>query len=191
MSSQLGDLLVRYQADLQVWVRRHAGRRILRYESCADVVQAIICAALEQEPQFVYRGEKPFLAWMYQVARHKLLDRARYWSATRRDSSKVIRLLEAESRELDPPASITSPSSRAARREQIMLVTKALAGLPERDRQLVGMAARGLTMGEIARALDVLPNAAKQARRRALERLVRLCRLHSQWLQLPPPEDGV
>ncbi len=185
MSTRLGDLLVQHQRDLEAWVRAHAGRRILRYESCSDVVQAIICAALEQEHNFEYQGERPFLAWMYRVARHALLDRARYWSATRRDSTKVIRLLEAESRELDPPASITSPSSRAARREQILLVTKALSGLPERDRELVGMAARGMTMGEIARALELSPNTAKQARRRALERLVRLCRLHSQWL-LPP-----
>ncbi len=179
--SELGDLLVRFQPHLERFVRRHAGRRILRYENVSDLVHATICAALAEKERFRFQGDAPFLAWLQRLARNLLVDRARYWSAARRDSAKVIRLLLAESHELDPTASITSPSSRAARREQLLTITRSLAALPDRDRALVSMAARGLTMGEIAEALQISPNTAKQARRRALQRLLRLCRLHEQY----------
>ncbi len=176
--TELGALLVRHEGTLRFFIRKHAGLRLLRYESVDDLAQGVVCKALQLGERFTYEGDQAFVAWLQCVTRNFIGNRVDYWRAARRDTTRVVRLLEAESQELDPTSSITSPSSRAARKEQLIRVTRAMAGLPERDRALVLMAARGLTTSEIGRQLGLQPDSAKKARQRALKRLVKICRLH-------------
>lgn len=187
----LGALLVTHRAVLRRWLERKAGVRLLRYEGLDDLLQGVQCRALTLAESFRYQGEAPFFAWLFRVAEHFLYDRSRYWSAQRRDTTRVIRLLEVESGGWDVPASITSPSSSAARRELIEAVTRAVASLPARDQELIALAARGASGEEIAARLGLLPRSATQARRRAIERLTKVVRLMNRhWLPRRPPEEN-
>ena len=164
------------QGDLERYVRRHAGPGLLRYESVEDLVQGIHLEALRSRGTFEYRGEEELLGWLFRVARNHIYHRAAHWQAAKRDSAGVMRLV-AETGGFDPPASGTSPSSFAGRREQLVLVTRALSALPDRDRQLLGRCLKGATIDDLANEFGMTYEAAKHARQRALERLRKTHRL--------------
>ncbi len=171
------DALAAYQPYLERHVRRMAGLRLTRYEALADLVQGVLLRALKALPDFEYRSERELLGWLKTLARHHVLDRVDHWKAVRRNCGRVIRLVETESRGFDPSDHGTSPSSRAARREQIVLVTRAMEGLRSRDRALLEKSARGASIEDLAEELGISYESAKKARQRAIERLQKAHRL--------------
>lgn len=173
----LRTLLVEHQDDLARFVARHAGARLLRFESAEDLVQGMLVQILAYEESFEYRSVPEFLAWLYRIARQQIYKRTAHWYAAKRGSGDVVRLLARETGEIDPPASGTSPSSFAGRREQVVLVTRALARLGGRDREIVEWSAAGASIEELAERLGIAYEAAKKARLRALERLRKLYEL--------------
>jgi RNA polymerase sigma factor (sigma-70 family) len=167
------------QADLVVFVRRHAGR-LLRFETEEDLVQGIHARALERGGSYRHRGREQFLAWMYSVARTHLADRHHYWGAMRRRPSSLLRLVGDGSTGVgtpEPAASVTGPSTFAARRELVSLVAQALSLLREQDRNLVRWLGDGVPVKEQASRLGLSPDAAESASRRALERFRKAYRL--------------
>jgi RNA polymerase sigma factor (sigma-70 family) len=173
---ELPDLLVAHRDMLVAYVTRHAGR-ILRHESAEDLVQAVHLRVLERRAAFEWRGEESFLAWLRAATRNHLVDRYAYWTALRRRPARLVRLLSAgdstsgTSGAAEPPSTQTGPSTFASRREQIDVAVKALALLPDRDRDLVRWACEDVPSDEQARRLGISVEAAERARRRALERL--------------------
>ncbi len=170
----LDEALVRYQPQLTGYIRQQRGLRLARFETVEDLVQGVMCDALKQRERFVWRGPARFQSWLQTVARHHLINRAEYWTALRRDSRRLIRFIERESRPFDPPASATSPSSLAARREQLVLVVQAIAKLRPRDRAVLEELSAGADIEGLAEALGISYQAAKQARLRALDRVHKL-----------------
>ena len=171
---RLSELLVRHRADLIRFVSRHASARLRRFEAPDDLVQGIHVQALRQKERFEYRGDREFFAWLYRIARSYLLDRAAHWYALRRRSVRLVRIAQAESGSLpgfEPPATGTSPSSFANRRDRLVLVSRALSTLPPRDREMIQLSSAGLSIGEIAEKLDLAYDTAARARLRAFERL--------------------
>ena len=77
----------------------------------------------------------------------------------------------------EPASSRTSPSMYAARREQLVLLSKAMSTLGDRDRELLKMASEGCSVAEQASALDISHEAAQRACLRAFERLGKAFRL--------------
>jgi len=177
-SKSLSELLVAHEQALVQFVRNKAGLRLLRFETLEDLVQGVHCEALRAGASFEYRSEPEFMAWIYRVARHHIYSRAAYWCALKRNSGGLIKLIESETEGgFEPVATGTSPSSFAGRREQIVLITRALNSMRERDKQMLQRWASGATIEQMAGEFELTYDAAKRARLRAMERLQKLHRL--------------
>lgn len=167
--------LAQHYEELARFVSRRAGGALLRQEPSEDLVQGLGAHALAHAGA----GEPPrdVRAWLLGVAENYLHDRRDYWNALKRSGSGLLRagLAEAAAPEvtaaLEPAASVTGPSTFAARREQIELLAAAMDLLLPRDRELVRGLGEGLSVEEQAGALGLSYDAALQARLRALARL--------------------
>ncbi len=176
-SKSLEKLLVEHDENLHAFVRNNASLLALRYESVEDIVQGVHLQALKAGEKFEYRSDKEFFGWIYQIARHYMYNRTAYWKALRRNSGGLIRIYETETDGFDPVDTGTSPSSIAARREQIVTLTRALARIRTSDRDLLKKAAEGASIEALAEERGVSYDAVKQARLRALGRLRKMHKL--------------
>jgi RNA polymerase sigma factor (sigma-70 family) len=173
----LPSLLARHGDRVEVIVR-HEARGLLRYETEEDLVQGIHLRALERAAGFRWEGEAPFFAWLRKTAESFLSDRRSYWYALKRRSGRVLRLAQSTDgtgetgtgAAAEPASTSTGPSTFAARREGILLVTRVLDALLPRDRDLVRWTAEGTPLEEQARRLGIAYEAAGKARQRALKR---------------------
>jgi RNA polymerase sigma factor (sigma-70 family) len=168
--------LDRQRAIVLRFIEKHAGGALLRVESSEDLAQDVCALALRHAERLELRGEPAFRAWLFEIAKNHMADRRDYWSALKRAGAVVLRLGVAESGDAswhevrDVAASVTGPSTFAARREQLALAARALSLLLPRDRALVEAVARGVTAREQALELGWKSGAVESARKRALER---------------------
>lgn len=174
--------LAAQRGELLRFIERRAGGALVRMESPEDLTQDILARALRAAESFEWRDDAGFRAWLFEVARNHLQDRRAYWSALKRAGSAVLRLdggpeSASWSEISDLAASVTGPSTFAARREQIAVAAKALALLLPRDRALVEGIIAGLSASEHAAQLGLTTQAVESARKRALERLRKTFRL--------------
>lgn len=165
------------------YCRQHGGR-LLRYETADDLAQGVQLAAVQRAARFELRTEGEFEAWLYTVARGFLANRSAYWSAQKRRSGRLLRITSSPDARLagdgvvrEPALAATGPSTFAARREQIVLATKALSLLLARDQQLVRWYSEDVPLTEQAELLGLGYDALRAAQRRALERFRRSFRL--------------
>ena len=178
VAPSLPDLVAAHRSRLVRLVEQAAGD-LLRYETTEDLAQGACARALEFGKGFLYRGEKEFLGWFFQVAHQHLVQRRDYWSALKRGVDVVRRLTTfgpstVRRRRGGSPASPTpGPSTVASSKEQIALAFKAVALLLPRDQDLVRWMTEGLSIEETAARLGVTYDAAERARLRAVERLRR------------------
>jgi len=167
-------LLDRNRSRLNAFVRQHAGS-LLAFEGVDDLRQAVEVRVLEQRARFEYRSDPEFLAWLFTLARGVLADRHDYWTALKRRSGKVLRYTVSKGSTgagVPLPASTrTGPGTFAERRELLQLATRALASLPERDRQLVQMHSEQIPLEQQSQQLGLTYAATQKASLRAQERL--------------------
>lgn len=97
--------------------------------------------------------------WLFTVATNLVRDRARKRSRHRRLSVSVPR-----------PSPPTRPDDETERGERVKRVREVLAGLSERDRQLLLMREEGFKYDEIAEAIGVAPGSVGTLLARALRR---------------------
>ncbi len=172
----LEELLVQHQGDMIRRLRRR-GAGLLRYESEEDLAQGVHLRALQGADNFEYRGENAFFAFLASLVRAHVSDRHEYWMAARRNGGAMVRVTQVGPRSdpghapgVDPTAGITGPVTFAQRRDQLALAAQAVDVLLPRDQKLVAMIQEGLTIEEIAQALELSYDAAERARLRAIER---------------------
>jgi RNA polymerase sigma factor (sigma-70 family) len=179
---ELARLLSEQRPFLLGLVRREASG-LLGYEEADDLVQGITARALGAADGFAWQGEEAFKGWLVTLTRRHVADRHDHWRALKRGSGRVVRLTfgGSDPAGVTPPAaSGPGPSTFASRREMLVLATRALAALSERDRQLVRWSSEGLSPAEMAARLDTSPDTARKASARALDRLRKTARLLSQ-----------
>jgi len=165
-------LLARYAPEIEAYVARRGGPLVRAHESSADVAQSVCREALERlrSGRFRFQGEAQFRQWLYRAALLKLMARARYWKAERRDGAAP---LHSESQLA--PAAASTPSENAARVEELAALERALAELGERQREVVALAyGEGLSHAEIAERLGTSEAYSRTLLSRALVRLSRL-----------------
>ncbi|NQU48654.1 MAG: hypothetical protein HQ519_08400 [Planctomycetes bacterium] len=169
-------LILTYRDELRSFIAAHAGQPLLRCETVDDLFHGLTARILKAGLEYEYQGQAEARGWVYRVTRSYLTDRARYWTALKRDSGKVLRFEASQTGQVgwDPAASQTSPSQYAVRREQVVLAARALDLLLERDRALMGWAAQGISTTEQAKLLNISYDAASQASHRAKERFRRV-----------------
>ena len=182
------DLSARLAAHRPTLLRflERAGSGLLRFESVDDLAQLVAQRALEQAERFEDRGEEEFLGWVKTIARAVIADRHDHWHALKRGRGKVLRLTWSPDASRDPaavsppPQETAGPATRAAKREQLDLIVRVLAALPERDRSLVQWASHGVPLAEQAERLGIGYDAAQRAGHRALDRFKKAVRLATE-----------
>ncbi|GAA5147039.1 sigma-70 family RNA polymerase sigma factor [Pseudonocardia eucalypti] len=148
-------LVVRY-------CRARLGRSERTFASADDVAQEVCMAVLTALPSYRDQG-RPFLAFVYGIAAHKVIDAHR--AAGRNKSDPVADIP-------DSPQVGDGPEQQALRFESAGEMGRLLEVLPEKQREiLVLRVVNGLSAEETAEAVGSTPGAVRVAQHRALARL--------------------
>jgi RNA polymerase sigma-70 factor (ECF subfamily) len=130
--------------------------------SADDVAQEVCLAVLTALPGYRVQG-RPFLAFVYGIASHKVIDAHR--AAGRNRSEPVA----------DVPDSLDhgdGPEQRALRVELSEQMSRLLDQLPDKQREIIVLrVVVGLSAEETADAVGSTPGAVRVAQHRALARL--------------------
>jgi RNA polymerase sigma-70 factor, ECF subfamily len=130
--------------------------------SADDVAQEVCLAAITALPRYKDQG-RPFLAFVYGIAAHKVADAHRATARNRADPTDVVP--ERFSMEAGPEQLVLEAESSAR-------MTKLLAVLPEKQREiLILRVVVGMSAEETAEAVGSTAGAVRVAQHRALARL--------------------
>ncbi|WP_367136665.1 sigma-70 family RNA polymerase sigma factor [Saccharothrix sp. HUAS TT1] len=148
-------LVVRY-------CRARVGRQERSFTSADDVAQEVCLALLNALPTYSDHG-RPFLAFVYGIAAHKVADAHR--AALRNRAEPVPEVP-------DGPDEQVGPEQSALRVELSRKIGELLRLLPDRQREIVLLrVVVGLSADQTADAVDATPGAVRVAQHRALTRL--------------------
>lgn len=149
-------LIVRY-------CRARVGRQDRTYVSADDVAQEVCLAVLTALPGYRDQG-RPFLAFVYGIAAHKVADAHR---ATARNRADLMPEMP------DSPAiAEEGPEEQAIRAELAGWMHSLMETLPEKQREILTLrVVMGLSARETAEAVGSTPGAVRVAQHRALGQL--------------------
>ncbi len=171
-------LFARHQSDLRTFVARRIDPRARARLDPSDVVQETQLEAYRRMDDYLRRRPMPFRVWLRRTAYERVLKlRRHHLGAARRSVDRELGLPDRSSLLLARPFldSASSPSRQLARRDLVACVRKALARLPEVDREVLLMRnVDELPFREIACMLDVEAAAVRKRYGRALLRLRKL-----------------
>lgn len=130
--------------------------------SAEDVAQEVCLAAMQALPRYHDQG-RPFLAFVYGIASHKVADARRAVARNRTDpTDEVPERYSADS----------GPEQLAVQADSAARMTKLLQVLPEKQREILTLRiVVGLSAEETAEAVGSTPGAVRVAQHRALARL--------------------
>ena len=184
----LGELCALYRNYLRMVVRTGLGPRLRERVELSDVVQEALVEVVRQFPQFTGQNEAALVGWLRRLVGQKLADLGRYHSRAKRAAAGTPVPLEAPydlgggtdlndggGRLLDMLAlSQTSPSEAASRRELVVLLADALAGLPEPESEVLWLYhAEGLSFEAIGDRLGISRKAVRGVWARGLRTVKR------------------
>lgn len=130
--------------------------------SADDVAQEVCVAVLTALPGYRVQG-RPFLAFVYGIASHKVIDAHR--AASRNRSEPVADVP-------DRMETADGPEAKALQEELSAEMSRLLEVLPEKHREIIVMrVVVGLSAEETAAAVGSTPGAVRVAQHRALSRL--------------------
>lgn len=138
----LGELVRRHADRLLESVRAELGSRLRRRLDSQDVMQEVHLEALKSIAQFAGEGRVSFLAWLRQIAVHRIidLDRQAFQTAKRGPEQRAADLGHdaSMSRLLgDLSAGVTSPSMAAQGSDRLRLLEEALRKLGDAQREAI------------------------------------------------------
>ncbi|HVV25236.1 MAG TPA: RNA polymerase sigma factor ShbA [Pseudonocardiaceae bacterium] len=144
------------------YCRARVGRQERSFASADDVAQEVCLAVLTALGSYRDQG-RPFLAFVYGIAAHKVADAHR--AAARNRAEPVAEVP-------DEPELDAGPEQRAMRVELTSQMAELLKVLPAKQREiLVLRVVVGLSAEETADAVGSTPGAVRVAQHRALARL--------------------
>jgi RNA polymerase sigma-70 factor (ECF subfamily) len=177
----LGPLLEGYRNYLRVLARVQIGRRLQGKLDASDLVQDTLLDAHRQFGSFQGKDEHQLVRWLKQILAGKVADVVRRYFGTKgrdvRLEQDLVLDLEHSSQALghDLAASVSSPSQKAVRREQGVLLADALEELPDDYRDvLIFRHIEGLTFSEVARRMQRSQDSVEKLWLRALAQLRRV-----------------
>lgn len=185
----LGELCALYRNYLRMVVRTGLGPRLRERLELSDVVQEALVEVVRQFPQFTGQNEAALLGWLRRLVGQKLADLGRYHSRAKRAGGATAVPLDAapdaagngrrsgeeSGRLLDMLAlSQTSPSQAVSKREQLVLLADAFAGLPEAEADVLWLYyADNLSFEAIGQRLDLSRKSVRGIYARGLKHLKR------------------
>ncbi len=130
--------------------------------SADDVAQEVCLAAIQALPRYQDQG-RPFLAFVYGIASHKVADAHRAAARNRSEPTDVV----PERFSLE-----AGPEQMALQSDSAARMNRLLAVLPEKQREILTLRiVVGLSAEETAEAVGSTPGAVRVAQHRALARL--------------------
>lgn len=183
----LGELCALYRNYLRMVVRTGLGPRLRERVELSDVVQEALVEVVRQFPQFTGQTEAALLGWLRRLVGQKLADLGRYHSRAKRAGGVTAMPLDAppdaggrargdeSGRLVDMLAlSQTSPSQAVSKREQVVLLADAFAGLPEQEADVLWLYhAEGLSFEAIGQRLGLSRKSIRGIFARGLKHLKR------------------
>ncbi len=172
-----GQLLEQYRNYLTLLARVQLGRRLQSKADASDLVQETFLKAYRDFAEFRGTTEAELVAWLQKILAFNLANVMRHYGARRRDvrlERELAAELDESSRVLDRGlvATQSSPSERAARREQAVLLADALARLPKPYREVIILRhLEGLSFPQVAVRMERSVDSVKNLWARALGRL--------------------
>jgi RNA polymerase sigma-70 factor (ECF subfamily) len=174
----VGQLLEQYRNYLLLLARLQIGARLQGKVDAADVVQETFLEAYRHFADFRGVTERELVTWLREILAGTFANLVRRYLGTRRRDVRLECELSAavdrSSRVLDAGLldQGSSPSQRAARREQAVLLADALERLPADYRELLVLRhLEGLTFAEVARRMGRGVDGVKKLWPKALARL--------------------
>jgi RNA polymerase sigma-70 factor, ECF subfamily len=144
------------------YVRARIGTAERSGLSADDVAQEVCLAAITALPRYKDQG-RPFLAFVYGIAAHKVADA--YRAMGRNQADATDKLPDRPSGDLGPEQ-LTMDSEAAARMDKLLSL------LPEKQREIVILrVVVGMSAEETAEAVGSTAGAGRVAQHRALTRL--------------------
>jgi RNA polymerase sigma-70 factor (ECF subfamily) len=154
--SALGRLLERYRNYLALLARLQLDGRLTGKVDDSDVVQETCMRAHRDFAAFRGSSEGEFMAWLRQILAYQVANLVRRYLGTQRRDARLehelVGALEESSQALERvPAPCSSPSQRAVRREQAVLLADALGQLPGAYREVIILRhLEGLPLAQVA-----------------------------------------
>lgn len=166
----LRELLPRHLPDIEAFVRRHLAHTLRDRESAADLVGSVCGDLLTEGIEFQYRGDSEFQNWLRTVVVNKIRSRLRFARAKKRGMNLLVDASESQVEAAKVDAN--SPSQHAILREDLSLLDRALARLPEHYRALIVRThLRGESHDQVARSLGSTVQATRNMLTRAMVKL--------------------
>ena len=129
------ELLQRDLPRLRAYIQARTGDRVLAKESTADLVQSVCREALSNLEGKHFNDPAAFRHWLFKLALHKIVDKARFYSAGNRDAGREQAVENGAAGAA--LASFLTPSRDADGRERLARFEQAFGTLPEDYRQAI------------------------------------------------------
>ena len=178
-SSAAATLLDRHRQRLRRMVQLRIDPRLAARIDPSDVVQDALGEAHRRLPQFAAERPIPFYPWLRRIAWERLLQMRRHHLQAKRRSvmREDVLPLSGKSEILlaERLAASASPSEQLVRREMCQRVRRAIAELPDNDREVIVLKhLEELSFQEAAAVLEIGTAAVYSRYYRAIQRLHRL-----------------
>lgn len=131
----LDSLLEDLQGRLRTVVERHLGTELRARLRASDVLQSTYLDVVRSIRDFQGDDEEAFVAWVAAIVQNNVYDKGKYFNAGKRRSRDGAD--QALDDRLAIPDPTPTPSMRAVRIENLLLVSKALENLSELHRQVL------------------------------------------------------
>jgi RNA polymerase sigma-70 factor (ECF subfamily) len=174
----LGRLLELYRNYLRLLARIEIGRKLQGKVDASDVVQEAFLDAHRYFPAFRGANEPQFAAWLREILAGTLANQVRRYFGTKARDPRLEIGLQADLDQsthglaaipIDPHS---SPSQLAARGEQALLVTEAIAGLPDDYQTVIVLRhLEGLTFPQVAERMGRTVDSVEKLWMRAMVQL--------------------
>jgi RNA polymerase sigma-70 factor (ECF subfamily) len=176
----LGRLLELYRNYLRLLARLQVGRRLRGKVDESDLVQETFLEAHRHFGRFRGTAEAELVSWLRQILAGVVANQLRRYFGTRRRDVRLERELADDLARSSQAlagglaARQSSPSERAVRREQAVLLADALEQLPAAYREVIILShLEGLSFPEVAHRMSRTVASVKNLWARALARLRR------------------
>ena len=174
----LGQLFELYRNYLLLLARMQIGRRLQGKVDAADLVQETLLAAHRGLAQFRGATEAELVGWLRRILAANLVDLVRRYCGAQRRDVRLERQLADEVDQSSRDIALvlmtkdSSPSQRAVRCEQAVLLADALKSLPEDYGEVIVLHhLQGMKFPEVARRMERSVDSVKKLWIRALARL--------------------
>jgi RNA polymerase sigma-70 factor (subfamily 1) len=173
----LNTLFGRFRPTVVNLARRRIGGRLRSKEDPEDLAQTTIREAARDLSGYEYRGKRSFLNWLSRILQNKIRDKAEYYSAAKRDSSReggfTLARHDGDDLAFEPPSLAPSTTRIVERDEEFEALHEHLERLSPLHRDAIRLVYfEGLTLREAGlRMGGRSEDAVRMIVRRAAERL--------------------